>query len=203
MYPPGPGGTIPDALNRKENHAKLEASLHAAIDECAANKVPNIITFSGNRRGMSDAEGADNCVTFLNRIKAHAEDKGVTISIEILNSKVNHRDYMFDHMPWGVDVVTRVNSPRVKILYDFYHVQIMNGDVLRTMRDNLDLINHVQVAQVPSRGELDIGELDYRFIAREIVAMGYEGFITHEHTPQQGRNPLVSLAVNYDILTVV
>jgi hydroxypyruvate isomerase len=78
MYPPGPGGTIPDALNRKENHAKLEAALHAAIDESAANQVPNIITFSGNRRGMADQEGADNCVEFLNKVKAHAEDKGVT-----------------------------------------------------------------------------------------------------------------------------
>ena len=123
MYPPGPGGTIPDALNRKENHAKLDASLRVAINEAVANGVPNIITFSGNRRGMDDREGADNCVVFLNNIKAHAEDKGVTICMEYLNSKVNHKDYMFDHIAWGVDVMTRVNSPRVKILYDIYHAQ--------------------------------------------------------------------------------
>ena len=82
MYPPGPGGTIPDALNRQENHGRLEKSLRAALDESAANRVPNIITFSGNRRGMPDAEGADNCVAFLKKLKAHAEDKGVTICME-------------------------------------------------------------------------------------------------------------------------
>ncbi|HEY2016303.1 MAG TPA: TIM barrel protein, partial [Bryobacteraceae bacterium] len=121
MYPPGPGGTIPEALNRKENHEKLEPLFHAALDEAAANSVPNIITFSGNRKSTPDQEGADNCVAFLNRVKAHAEDKGITICMEYLNSKVNHKDYMFDHIAWGVDVMKRVNSPRVKILYDIYH----------------------------------------------------------------------------------
>ena len=110
--------------------------MHAAIDECAANGVPNIITFSGNRNGMADAEGADNCVAFLNKVKAHAEDKGVTICMEYLNSKVNHKDYMFDHIAWGVDVMKRVNSPRVKILYDIYHAQIMDGDIVRNIRDH-------------------------------------------------------------------
>jgi len=91
MYPPGPGGTIPDGLNRRENHEVLRPKMHAAIDEAAANGVPNIITFSGNRNGMGDAEGADNCVAFLNEIKAHAEDKQITICMEYLNSKVNHK----------------------------------------------------------------------------------------------------------------
>src|SRR5215472_17381200 len=139
MYP-GPGGTIPDALNRKENHDRLEKTMNAAIDEAAANGVPNIITFSGNRRGMADAEGADNCVTFLNKVKAHAEDKNVLICIEYLNSKVNHKDYMFDHIAWGVDVMKRVNSPRVKILYDIYHAQIMDGDIVRNIRDHYQWI---------------------------------------------------------------
>jgi hydroxypyruvate isomerase len=92
LYPPGPGGKIEDSVNRKDNHEKLEKLMHAAIDECAPAGVPNIIAFSGNRNGMSDAEGADNCVTFFNRVKAHAEDKGVTICLEFLNSKVNHKD---------------------------------------------------------------------------------------------------------------
>src|SRR5262245_49436450 len=143
MYPPGPGGNIPDALNRKENHERLEKLLHAAIDEAAANGVPNIITFSGNRRGMADAEGADNCVAFLSRMKAHAEDKGITVCMEYLNSKVNHRDYMFDHIAWGVDVMKRVNSPRVKILYDIYHAQIMDGDIVRNIRDHSQWIVHL------------------------------------------------------------
>jgi hydroxypyruvate isomerase len=203
MYPPGPGGTIPDALNRTENHAKLEASLHAAIDECAANKVPNIITFSGNRRGMSDAEGADNCVAFLNRIKAHAEDKGVTISIEILNSKVNHRDYMFDHMPWGVDVVTRVNSPRVKILYDIYHAQIMDGDVVRTIRDHIGLISHFHTGGNPGRNDIDeTQELNYRYVMQEIAALGFTGFVTHEYTPKAGSDPIAVLSKAIEICDV-
>ena len=111
MYPEGPGGSIRDALNRKEHHAALEKAMHAAIEECAANGVPNIITFSGNRRGMSDAEGADHCVEFLNRIKAHAEDKAVTICMEYLNSKVNHKDYMFDHIAWGSSLMDESKSP--------------------------------------------------------------------------------------------
>jgi hydroxypyruvate isomerase len=203
MYPPGPGGTIPDALNRRENHAKLEASLHAAIDECAANKVPNIITFSGNRRGMPDAEGADNCVAFLNKVKAHAEDKGVTISIEILNSKVNHRDYMFDHMPWGVDVVTRVNSPRVKILYDIYHAQIMDGDVVRTIRDHIGLISHFHTGGNPGRNDIDeTQELNYRYVMQEIAALGFTGFVTHEYTPRAGSDPIAVLGKAIEICDV-
>src|ERR1700739_3841128 len=98
-----------------------------AIDLAAANGAPNVITFSGNRKGMSDAEGADHCVAFLNRVKAHAEEKQINICMELLNSKVDHKDYMCDHAAWGVGVMKRVNSPRVKWLYDMYHVQIMDG----------------------------------------------------------------------------
>ena len=155
MYPPGPGGTIPDALNRIENHDRLEKSMHAAIDEAAANGVPSIITFSGNRRGMNDAEGADNCVAFLNRVKAHAEDKGVNICMELLNSKVNHKDYMCDHTAWGVGVMKRVNSPRVKLLYDIYHLQIMEGDIARTIRENFQWIGHFHTGGNPGRHEID------------------------------------------------
>jgi len=155
MYPLGPGGTIQDALNRKENHDKLEKSLRAAIDESAAAGVPNVITFSGNRRGMADAEGADNCVAFLNKVKGQAEDKGVTLCMELLNSKVNHKDYMFDHLSWGVDVMKRVNSPRVKILYDIYHAQIMDGDVARAIRDNIQWIGHFHTGGNPGRHDID------------------------------------------------
>src|SRR5579864_7099347 len=142
MYPLGPGGTISDALNNTANHAKLEASLRSAIDESAAAGVPNVITFSGNRKGMDDRAGADNCVAFLNKIKAQAEDKGVTICVELLNSKVNHKDYMCDHASWGVELMKRVNSARVKLLYDIYHMQIMDGDIARTIRDNIQYIAH-------------------------------------------------------------
>ena len=148
MYPGGPGGTIPVALNKVANHARLEPLLHAAIDDAAANGVPNIITFSGNRDGQADQEGADNCVALLNRVKGHAEDKGVTIAMEDLNSKVNHKDYMFDHIAWGVDVMKRVNSPRVKILFDIYHAQIMDGDIARNIRDYFQWIGHFHTAAI-------------------------------------------------------
>ncbi|HLH19009.1 MAG TPA: TIM barrel protein [Bryobacteraceae bacterium] len=200
MYPPGPGGTIPDALNRKENHERLEASLRAGIDECAANGVPNIITFSGNRRGMDDREGADNCVAFLNKIKAHAEDKGVTVCMEYLNSKVNHKDYMFDHIAWGVDVMKRVNSPRVKILFDIYHAQIMDGDIVRNIRDYYQWIGHFHTGGNPGRHDIDeTQELNYRFIAKAIADLGYQGFISHEYSPAQGHDPIATLEKAVDI----
>jgi hydroxypyruvate isomerase len=203
MYPLGPGGTIADALNRTENHAKLEPLLRAAIDECAANQVPNIITFSGNRRGMADQEGADNCVGFLNKVKAHAEDKGVTIQMELLNSKVNHRDYMFDHMAWGVDVVKRVNSPRVKILYDIYHAQIMDGDIVRTIRDNIALIGHFHTGGNPGRNDIDeTNELNYRYVMQEIATLGFTGFVTHEYTLRAGADAVAVLNKAIEICDV-
>ena len=203
MYPPGPGGTISEALNRKENHGRLEASLRAAIDLSAANQAPNVITFSGNRRGMPDQEGADNCVAFLNRVKAHAEDKGVTIAVELLNSKVNHRDYMFDHMAWGVDVVKRVNSPRVKILYDIYHAQIMDGDIVRTIRDDTAHICHFHTGGNPGRNDIDdTQELNYRFVMEQIAALGFTGFVTHEYTPKAGSDPIAVLAKAIEICDV-
>ena len=194
MYPPGPGGTIPDALNRKENHDKLEKSMRAAIDEAVANRVPNIITFSGNRRGMDDREGADNCVAFLNRVKAQAEDKGVTICMEYLNSKVNHKDYMFDHIAWGVDVMSRVNSPRVKILFDIYHAQIMDGDIVRNIRDNFKWIGHFHTGGNPGRHDIDDSqELNYRYVAQAIADLGFTGYIAHEYTPAEGHDPIQTL----------
>lgn len=203
MYPLGPGGTIADALNRTENHAAIEKSLRAAIDEAAANNVPNIITFSGNRRGMDDRAGADNCIAFLNRVKAQAEDKGVTICMELLNSKVNHRDYMFDHMAWGVDVVSRVNSPRVKILYDIYHAQIMDGDIVRTIRDQFKWIGHFHTGGNPGRRDIDeTQELNYRFIAQAIVDLGFTGYFAHEYTPADGHDPIAVLNKAVEICDV-
>jgi hydroxypyruvate isomerase len=197
MYPSsatGPAGSIPDALNRKENHDKFRPLLRAAIDDAAANGVPNIITFSGNRNGMADAEGADNCVAFLNTVKAHAEDKQVTICMEYLNSKVNHKDYMFDHIAWGVDVMKRVNSPRVKILFDIYHAQIMDGDIVRNIRDNFQWIGHFHTGGNPGRHEIDeTQELNYRFVMQAIADLGYTGFVSHEYSPSPGHDPLAEL----------
>ena len=203
MYPLGPGGTIADALNRRENHAKLDASLRAAIDECAANQVPNVITFSGNRRGMADQEGADNCVAFLDNIKAYAENKGVTICMELLNSKVNHRDYMFDHMAWGVDVMKRVNSPRVRILYDIYHAQIMDGDIVRAIRDNIQWIAHFHTGGNPGRNDIDeTQEINYRFVMNEIAKLGFTGFVSHEYSPKAGSDAVAVLKKAIEICDV-
>jgi hydroxypyruvate isomerase len=194
MYPPGPGGTIPDALNRTENHDRLRPLMHAAIDEAAANGVPNIITFSGNRKGMADREGADNCVAFLNTVKAHAEEKAITICMEYLNSKVNHKDYMFDHIDWGVDVMKRVNSPRAKILYDIYHAQIMDGDIVRNIRDHFQWIGHFHTGGNPGRHEIDdTQELNYRFVMKAIADLGYTGMVSHEYSPTQGNDPIKEL----------
>jgi hydroxypyruvate isomerase len=194
MYPAGAGGTIPEALNRKENHERIEQSIRAAIDQSAEAGAPNVITFSGNRKGMDDREGADNCVAFLNKVKAHAEDKGVTICMEYLNSKVNHKDYMFDHIAWGVDVMKRVNSPRVKILFDIYHAQIMDGDIVRNIRDNFQWIAHFHTGGNPDRHDIDeTQELNYRFIAQAIADLKYTGFISHEYSPAQGHDPIATL----------
>ena len=203
MYPPGPGGTITDALNRTENHDRLEKSMHAAIDESVAAGVPAIITFSGNRRGMPDEEGADNCVSFLNRVKAHAEDKGIDICMELLNSKVDHKDYMCDHSVWGVGVVKRVNSPRVKLLYDIYHMQIMEGDICRTIAENFQWIGHFHTGGNPGRHEIDgTQELNYRFIAETIANLGFTGYIAHEYYPAPGRDPIQSLNQALEICDV-
>jgi hydroxypyruvate isomerase len=200
MYPAGPGGSIPDALNRRENHDRIEKSLRAAIDESAANGVPNIITFSGNRRGMDDREGADNCVAFLNRVKGQAEEKGVTICMEYLNSKVNHKDYMFDHIAWGVGVMSRVNSPRVKVLFDIYHAQIMDGDIVRNIRDNFKWIGHFHTGGNPGRHDIDGSqELNYRYIAQAIVDLGFTGYLAHEYTPAEGHDPIETLNKAMDI----
>jgi hydroxypyruvate isomerase len=203
MYPGGPGGSISVALNRKENHARLLPLMNAAIDEAAANGVPNIITFSGNRNGMADAEGADNCVAFLNTVKARAEDKQVTICMEYLNSKVNHKDYMFDHIAWGVDVMKRVNSPRVKILYDIYHAQIMDGDIVRNIRDHFQWIGHFHTGGNPGRHDIDeTQELNYRFVMQAIAELGFTGFVTHEYSPVQGHDPIETLAKAIEICDV-
>ncbi len=190
----GPAGVGGHAPNRLENHDALEKTTHAGIDEAAANGIPNIITFSGFRQGQPLEEGADNCVTFLNKIKAHAEDKGINICMEFLNSRVNHKDYMFDHMAWGVDVMKRVNSPRIKILYDIYHAQIQDGDLVRTIRDNFQWIGHFHTGGNPGRHDIDESqEINYHFVAQAIADLGYTGYMSHEYSPAQGHDPITVL----------
>jgi len=185
-------GTIPDACNRKDLHDKLEKEFQTNIPRAAENGVPNVITFSGNRKGMSDGEGLENTVAILDRVKGVAEKHNVTICLELLNSKVNHKDYMFDHTAWGVEVIKRVNSPRVKILYDIYHAQIMEGDIIRTIRENIQHIAHFHTGGNPGRNELDdTQELNWRTIAKAIADLNFQGYVAHEFVPK--RDPLTSL----------
>jgi hydroxypyruvate isomerase len=188
----GLGGPIERGLNDPANHDTIVESLRAGIPQAAKAGVPNVITFFGNRRGRSDADAIANCVTALNRVKRVAEDNGVTICIELLNSKVNHKDYQGDRTAFGVEVVSAVNSPRVKLLYDIYHMQIMEGDVMRTLRDNQQWIGHYHTGGVPGRNEIDHSqELHYPAIVRAIADTGFSGYVAHEFIPK--RDPLTSL----------
>ena len=205
---PAMGVTIRDGLIRPELHDAIERALHAEIDQCAANGVRNIITVGGERHGIGADEGKDKAAALLNRVKAHAEDKGVTICIEVVNSKYTdpefgRADAIFDHVAWGVDLCKRVASPRVKILFDIYHVQIMDGDVCANIRDNFQWIAHFHAAGVPGRHEPDdTQELNYRFVARTIADLGFTGYIAHEWRPTPGRDIIENLRRVFEIMDV-
>lgn len=202
----GTGTSFTDGLIRRELHGKFEDAIHAGIDMCAELGCPNLIALPGERRGMTREEGADNAAAILSRVKGYAEQKGVTLCMEITNSKVaadQRTDQVFDRLEWGLDVCRKVSSPRVKIVYDTYHVQIADGDVTRNLRDHLDFICHIHVAGVPSRMEIDdTQELNYRFIANAIADSGYTGFVAHEYRPGPGRDPVKSLEQCFEILNV-
>jgi hydroxypyruvate isomerase len=186
------GGTIADALNRVENHASIEAAFRKNIPIAAKAGVPNVITFSGNRRGMSDDEGARNTIIGLNRLKPIAEANGVTICLELLNSRVNHPDYMADHTAWGARVMHEVASPRVKLLYDIYHMQIMEGDLIDTIRQNIGVLGHFHTGGVPGRHEIDATqEIQYAAVMKAIADAGFSGYVAHEFLPTG--DPLTSL----------
>ncbi len=188
-----PGGSgIKKGINDKQNHAEIDPKMRAAIKAAAGAGAPNVIVLAGDRAGISDEAGLENSVTFLNNIKGLAEELKVTLCIELLNSKVNHPGYMCDHTAWGVGVCKRVNSPRVKLLYDIYHMQIMEGDIIRTIRDNMQYIGHFHTAGNPGRHEFDdTQELNYAPICQAIADLGYQGFLSHEYTPT--RDPLGTL----------
>ena len=195
------GGNIPNGLNRIENHDKIEAAFRQNIPLAAKAGVPNVITFSGNRNGMSDEEGARNTVIGLNRLKKIAEDHNVTICMELLNSKVNHKDYMCDHTAWGANVMQQVNSPNVKLLYDAYHMQIMEGDLISTVQENIQWIGHFHTGGVPGRHELDdTQEVQWDGLMRGILATGFKGYVAHEFQPV--RDPFTSLRQAVDLCDV-
>jgi len=180
-----PGGSgIKSGINDPKNHADIEPKLVAAIQDAAAAGAPNVIVLAGDRAGISDEQGLETSATFLKKVKAVAEDKGVTLCVELLNSKVNHPGYMCDTTKWGVELCKRVDSPRVKLLYDIYHMQIMEGDVIRTIKANLKYIGHFHTAGNPGRHEFDdTQELNYVGICKAIADLGFEGYLSHEYTP--------------------
>ncbi len=194
------GSSIRDGIIHKELHEKIAKAVNADIDIAAAAGAPNVIVLAGERKrstdaaAMSDAQGLENATVFLNRVKRHAEDKGVTLCLELLNSKVDHPRYMCDHTSWGVEVCRRVNSPRVKLLYDIYHMQIMEGDIIRTIRENIQWIGHFHTAGNPGRYQFDdTQELEYRGICGAIVDTGFQGYLVHEYGPKQGSDPVKTL----------
>ena len=196
-----PGVSIADGFNRAENHDKIIEGLRKTIDFAAENGFPNVITFSGNRKGMADDEGAATCVAGLKKVAGYAEEKKVNIILELLNSKVNHKDYMADHTEWGVQVCQGVGSDRVKLLYDIYHMQIMEGDVIATIRKHKDFIGHVHTGGVPGRNEIDeTQELYYPAIMKTLVEVGYAGYVGQEFVPK--RDPLTSMAEAFKICDV-
>jgi hydroxypyruvate isomerase len=191
-YPTDRRDFLSTGFNNRANHAMLLGELERTIPLAAKHAVPNVIAMFGNRQGRSDADGIAASVEGLKRIAPLAEEQKVTVCVELLNSKVDHPDYQGDHTAFGVEVMKNVGSPRVKLLYDIYHMQIMEGDVIRTIRDNIAHIAHFHTGGVPGRHELDeTQELNWRAVATAIVETGFSGFLAHEFVPT--RDPLTSL----------
>ncbi len=192
---------IPDGFNRIENHTKYVTGMIERIKACAEAGIPNVICFSGNRKGMGDEQGLENCAIGVKQIIAEAEKQKVTVCMELLNSKVNHKDYMCDHTAWGVELVKRVGSERFKLLYDIYHMQIMEGDVIHTINTYHDYIGHYHTGGVPGRHEIDATqELNYPAIMRAIKATGYKGYVGQEFIP--AKEPFSSLRQAVETCTV-
>ncbi len=189
------------AVNDKTKHEQAVARIRAAIEANAEYGFANVIAMSGNRNGIPDDVGIENAVAALKQVAGFAEKKKVNVCIEYLNSKVDHKGYMFDNMAWGVEVCTRVGSPNVQILYDIYHAQIMEGDIIRTIQTHKELIGHYHTGGNPGRHEIDeTQELYYPAIMRAIAETGFTGYVAHEFVPTG--DPLTSLAQAVEICDV-
>jgi len=197
----GGHGTLTDGLNKRENHDRIEDQLLSNIDLAAKNDIPSLICFSGNREGLSDEEGIEICAEGVSRVTKVAEEKGITLCMELLNSKVNHPDYQCDHTAWGVELCKRVNSPNFKLLYDIYHMQIMEGDLIRTITENIKYIGHFHTAGNPGRRDMDEDqEIYYPAVMRAIAETDYDGYVSHEFGPKG--DPLVAMRTAFEICNV-
>ena len=207
-------GGIETGLNRKENHEKILAALRECIDANAAAGYPNVICFSGNRhlprkgkdapleQMVSDADGIKMCAEGLKQVMSYAEQKKVTICMELLNSKVNHPDYMCDKSAWGIELVKMVGSERFRLLYDIYHMQIMEGDVIATIKKQHEYFGHYHTGGVPGRHEIDdTQELNWPAIMKAIVATGFKGYVAQEFIPAK-KDMIASLAAAVQVCDV-
>ena len=193
--------SIADGLNNPANHPRIEQELRQNIDKAEANKIPTLICFAGNRGTINDADGLKHTVDALKRIAGYAEQKGVTLALELLNSKVDHKGYMADRTAWGVNAVNQVGSLRVRLLYDIYHMQVMEGDVIKTLTDNVNAIAHVHTAGVPGRHEINQSqELFYPAIMHALAATTYFGYVGQEFVPTG--DPIAALEEAYRICNV-
>jgi hydroxypyruvate isomerase len=197
------GADIARGLNRKENHDRIIKQLTERIEFAAAEDLPNVICMSGNRQKMDDETGLKNCALGLKRVIGLAEKKKVTLIMEGLNSKVNHKDYMYDYTRWGVELCKLVGSDNFKLLYDIYHMQIMEGDIIRTIRDNHKYIAHYHTGGNPGRHEIDhTQELNYPAIVKAIVATGYKGYLGQEFIPRRPADAVKSLTEAFALCDV-
>jgi hydroxypyruvate isomerase len=198
----GVDGGITKGLNRRERHDRIAKSLIDLADANAEQGYPNVICFSGNREGQDDEEGLKICAEGIKKVIGHYEQKNVTLCMELLNSKVNHPDYQCDHSPWGIKLVDMVGSERFKLLYDIYHMQIMEGDVIATIKKHHQYFAHYHTGGVPGRHEIDdTQELYWPAIMKAIVDTGFKGFVAQEFIPAR-KDMIASLAQGVQICDV-
>jgi hydroxypyruvate isomerase len=185
-----------EALNRRENHLRLEQEILTNLELAVKWKIPNLICFSGNRAGLDDERGIENTAEGLRRVARAAEEANVTLILELFNSKVDHPDYQGDRTAWGIKVCELVKSPRVRLLYDIYHMQIMEGDIIRTIQQHHQWFAHYHTAGNPGRHDLDeTQEINYPPIFRAIAETGYQGYVGHEFIPRG--DPLEALQTTF------
>ena len=195
-------GTLTDGLNRPENHARIRDEILQSLDVAVRVGIPNLICFTGNRYDVPDAECIEITAEGLRPVIAAAEAAGINLNIELLNSKVDHPGYQCDHTAYGVEIARRVNSPRLKLLYDIYHMQIMEGDLCRTITDNIQFIGHFHTAGNPGRQDLDDAqEIYYPAVISTIAASDYTGYVAHEFMPKGDK--IAALATAYRLCDIV
>ncbi len=194
--------SLTEGFNQPKLHAELQKNYLQLLDKAADNGIPNVIVFSGNRNGLDDKTGLENCAVGLDPIAKHAEKVGVMVAMELLNSKVNHKDYQCDHTPWGVELVEKVGSPNFKLLYDIYHMQIMEGDLIATIRKYSDHIAHYHTGGVPGRNEIDeTQEIYYPAVINAIKETGFQGYLGQEFIPKRD-DKIASLRQGVEICSI-